>query len=643
MTWVAVAVGVGSAAVGAYSANKSASAQRDAAKAQANAASQPTNTDQSNQSTSTTSVSRGNPEVQQAVQDTLGAAQGLYQQNKANPILRRGVAGASGQMTQESNALQQLAENPNSNADINAASSYLQRTLAPQQTTGGAAPTLADLPPALQAAVNSHQMSLSQAAANAAANRPAFAAKFGATGQGTPAPTQQSNENSALGNNPVAQDLLGRLQNSSLDANSNALQNFINAGGGGTGITAGGGGANIFGAPNANGVTYSGAGATGGPDGPPVPAASYYTSSGGGGIGSAGGASGNYQAGPQIQDNSSNNSLFSQNAKAILAGKYLDPNDPTTQNYIKALNNEANTQLQQQLSQIAGKADAVGMYGGSGANLQQAYTRTQGLQGMDNADATALMTARGQGLDQITSTLGDVNTRDIAGSADATQLSVAAQNAAASGASSAAALQSAAADRAQQLQLTTRAQNLTALGDYVQNNQFGISQLGGLASGVDAQQNAAAGLAAGLNSAQYTGLGDAFNAASAVGSLNHAASSANSGIAFQNANAQETNLNNYLAQLGVIGGMEGSTSTNNASSNSQGTSQGPQYAPAYTTDPTGAAISGALGGGLAAWGALGGNSAAANYNANNYAPAGGVLAGNNGAPVGGVPGAYPTG
>lgn len=595
----------------AYAANKSAQGQRDAAKAQANAASQPTSNNQQNTSNSTTSVTHGQPELQNAVRDTLGASQDLYQQNKAAPVLRRGVAsGATPQVQDIANRITNLAENPASNASVNAGNQYVQNVLSPNRGGTAATPgaTLADLPTNLQASVKSGAMTVAQAAARAASNRPDFAAKFGADGMGKAGTPGQDPESAALGTNPVAQDLLKRLQGSNLDSGNTALERFIAAGGGGTGMTGNGGGADLFGDGSGGGGGTGGGGNTGGP---PLPPGWSTSVSSGGALGYSGGASAGYNGGPQIQDNSSDNSLFSKNAQAILGGKYLDPNDPTTKGYIDALNSQANAQLQQQLSQIGGRADAVGMYGGSGANLQAAFTRGQGLQAMNNADATALFNARQQGLSQISDTLGLVNNRDIAGSGLANNLAVEAQRTAAANAGAGASLQNAAADRALQLQLTTRQQNLSALGTYTQNNQFGINQLGQLASGLDAKQQAAAGLAPALNSAQYTGLQDAFGAQTQVGQLKSQNSAQNSAINFQNANAQQTNLDHYLAQLGVIGNMEGSTSTNTSTSNSSGSQQGPQYAPGYTTDPTGAAITAGLGAGLGAWGALGGTSAKA--------------------------------
>jgi hypothetical protein len=626
MGWIAAGM-IASAAVGAYSSNKQAQAQKDAAKKAAQAASSPTSQD----STATSTTVHGQPELQGAVRDTLGAAQDLYQQGKASPVQRRSVAsGATPQVTDLANRITAQATNPASNGGVNAANAYIQNVLAPPRSTGTPAATVNDLPPNLQPLVKSGQLSLSQAAARAAQNRPDFAAKFGANGLGTAAPSAQDRESAALGANPVAQDLLQRLRGSNLDSGNEALQRFIAAGGGGTGMT-GGPGANLFGEPSGG---VAGGASSGGPaDGPPLPYGYNTSAPAGSALGYSGGASEGYTAGPQIRDNSSDNSLFSTNAKAILGGKYMDPNDPVLKGYIDALNRQANEQLQQQLSQAAGKADAVGMYGGSGANLQAAFTRAQGLQGINDADAKALFTARQQGMDQIGQTLGLVNNRDIAGSADATQLSIAAQNRAAAAAASGASLQNAAADRALQLQLTTRGQNLTALGDYIQNNQFGINQLGGLASGLNSTQLAAAGLAPGLNAAQYTGLQDAFGAQAQVGQMRSAASAQNSAINFQNANAQQTNLDHYLAELGVIGNMEGTTTTNT----SHGLAQGPQYSGGAGIDPTAAAIAGGLGAGLGAWGALS-NTTGGGGNA-NYSPQGGVLAGYNG-PVGGQPGAY---
>src|SRR4051812_12628293 len=147
------------AGASAYAANKSASAQSDAAKKQAQAASAGTSSD----NTSTSTTTHGNPEVQGAVQDTLGAAQDLYQQGKFNPVQRRSVAsGATPQVTDIANRITAQAENPASNAGVNAANNYIQGVLSPKTGGGSGPPALTDLPPNLQAQVKSGSMSISQ-------------------------------------------------------------------------------------------------------------------------------------------------------------------------------------------------------------------------------------------------------------------------------------------------------------------------------------------------------------------------------------------------------------------------------------------------------------------------------------------------
>lgn len=569
---VAITGTVVAAGAAAYAAHSQASAASDAA----HAASAP----HTNASSSTSTTTHGSGALQGAIDNTIGAAQQIYYNG---PITRKptgsGVDKTTSSIAQQIEALGQAPP-----TTVNAANAFAQNLLTGGKSGAAALPTftpakLSDLPPPLQAKVNSGALSLSAATSQAVANRPDFAAKFGPQAQAAAqaaAANAPSAAQQALSSNPVAQDLYNRLGGSSLSASDDAIRNFLGGGNGLGGAAAGGG---------------SGPGAD--------PNSPYYGMAvqGGGGqvLASGGMAGGGSDLRSHITDQSSDNSLFSQNAQAILGGKYMDPNDPSLKGYLDALDHRNQLALQSQLDNVGDQFDKVGMYGGSGQALQSAQTRALGLQGMSDADSTAIFNARQQGLAQISDTLGQVNQRDIAGSGMASNESIAASGRAAGAASA-----------ADQLALAQRGQNLQAIGMLTQNNQYGIGQLGDLSNNLSQEQMSAAGLAPALNSAQYTGLQNAYNVASDVGKQQASANARNSQIAYQNANAAGQNLDDYMRRLGFVSNVEGSTTT----SNSNGTSSG--AGGAYGgPDPNAAAIAGAAGAGLSAWGILSQNNGGA--------------------------------
>lgn len=556
---VAITSAVVVAGTAAYAAHSQASAANNAAKA----ASGPKTQD----STSTSTTTHGSTAVQDALNNALSGATALY--NKG-PILRKGSgSGVDPTTSSIAGKIEQLGQK--APTTVNDANSFLQNLLTGGKS--GAQPsftpaTAADLPPALAAKVKAGTMTMDTAVQQASANRPDFNAKFGPGAQAAAANAPpQSAARQALSSNPVAQDLYSRLSGSSLSASDQAIRDFMNGGNGG------------------------------GPPSAPAgnPSSPYYGMgvSGGGTVLPSGGMSrGNGpDSNEEITDQSTDDSLFSKNAQAILGGKYMDPNDPSLKGYLDALDHRNQTALQQQLDQVGNSFNKIGMYGGSGQALTSSHTQAAGLQNMSDADASAIFGARQQGLQQIQDTLGQVNQRDIAGSGMASNEEIAAANRAASASGNAASL-------AQQLAIETRGQNLSALGMLTQNNQFGVGQLGGLASGLSQEQMNAAQLAPSLNEAQYTGLGHAFDVSKQMQQMRQAAAGRNSQIAYQNANAAGVSLDDYMRRLGYISNAQGTTTTDT----SHGTATGPSAGSGV--NPNAAAIAGAAGAGLAAWGSL---------------------------------------
>ena len=554
-----VTAAVVAAGVTAYAANKSANATNNAAKAASGPSSQTTH--------NTSTTTSGSAGVQDALNQALQGANQLYQQG---PILRKGGSN-SGVDAQTRNIGQQIINmGQQANPTLGSANEYLNRVISQDPTASQAAaayhaPTASDLPPNLQAQVASGKLSLSDAVNRAMTTRPDFAAKFtppppsaaGGAGGGSNAGSQ------ALDYNPVLQDLYGRLGGASLDQSSDLLSQFYQQGGGGTGETAAPAQAPM-------GSTY---------------AAGYINSSGQ--IvrpSSAGGAAG------VIGDSTAGPGLFNQYAQDELSGKYLDPNNPQLQAYLDVINRRGQQALQQQLDTVGDQADAVGMYGSSGQALQSSRTQAAGLQNIDDSLATATYQAYGDERNRMQDTAGLVNTRDV----DAAQIQAqAAEGAANRGASSS----EAAADRALDLQLQTRGQNLSALQSLQQNNQFGLGLLGNLGTQLSSDRTSAIGQAPGIDDAQYGGLQKALGVSQAFGQADAQAKARNAAIQWQNQNAQGVNLDSYMRRLGALGSTV-QTTTNDGQLDSSGHPVG------NVVDPTGASIAGGLGAGLSAWALL---------------------------------------
>lgn len=337
-----------------------------------------------------------------------------------------------------------------------------------------------------------------------------------------------------LGGNEVWQDLNGRLSGSNLDGGQNLLLQFL-----GGGYDPNGGGAG------------DGGGAGSGPYGPALTGAAYSNAAAqdramvaNGGVSTIG-------------DSTQTPGTFNDFAKGVLSGKYLDPNDPSLKAYLDVLRHQGQDQLDQQMRAVNDEFEGANMYGGSGLALERALTNSRGLQGIQDAQSTALFNSRGQGLQLMDSVSGQVNQRDISGAQINEQANESAAGRAASAASSADALQ-----------LARRGQNLDAINSYLQNNQFGVAQLAGLGNSLQGARNDATSMVPALNNNRYTGLNQAMGAAGTLQSMaqaeearKQAALNRKQDIDYQNANAQSNWLDQYLNRLGFFNGAGGTTHT----------------------------------------------------------------------------------
>lgn len=374
--------------------------------------------------------------------------------------------------------------------------------------------------------------------------------------------------------NPINDALAQRLLQEPTDA-ENMLREFIGGGlGGGTS------------APRNSGGTASGAGYgrtwTLDANGNTVPVVTP--------AGAGSGAGGGFTAtGPGIVPDTvgPSDAYFATELKKLMDS---GANDADIQAVIDAANADVNRGLTNSLWDLDAAAQGTGRLGGdTWAGL--------GSQARSDAAKQMLANASGVRLGEVANRralyqnlLGQVNTRDLGAMQDATNRYGIDQSAAAARAGSGAAAAAAAAQE--------RGQNLQALLAIQGGQQFNTGQLSGLGGQLSGDQVNAIQMAPGLAGINLSGLGAANNAAGnqvalrgaqiqggvARMGLNQQAQMFNSGL-------QQQQLNDYLRTVLGIGGLGGTSTT-----------QGTNVVPGLGLSPTGAAIQGGIGGGLAAWG-----------------------------------------
>lgn len=273
--------------------------------------------------------------------------------------------------------------------------------------------------------------------------------------------------------------------------------------------------------------------------------------------------------------------LFSTWARDVLGGKYIDPNDPNLAAYLETIQREGGEDLERELQDIGDEFEGVGMYGGSGLALERGYTRNKGNQKISDARTKALLDFRGQGLGLMDSVGGQVNQRDISAADIAASERSAANAAASSSAGNQAALDA-------QLQIANRGMNLDALGMFLQNNQFGLGELGDIGGSINQNRLGALDSLGDLNNLRFSGLDRAFGVSGQLGAQDAAQRQRREERRYQDALAPSRHLDEYMNRLGFFGSLGG---TSSSTSRTQGTTTGQQtVAPQYTPSPLAAGL-----------------------------------------------------
>lgn len=295
------------------------------------------------------------------------------------------------------------------------------------------------------------------------------------------------------------------------------------------------------------------------------------------------GGTGTGQGGGVVPD-ASGTGLFGTKVRELLDS---GGSDADLQTIIDAQNADINRGLSQSLWDLDAQAQGTGRFGGD---------MWAGLQNQARGDAVGQMgtfaskTRLGELADRRSlyqNLLGQVNARDIASMSDQTQRYGINASASAAG-----------AGNAEANALARRGQDLSALGMLLDNQQFNTGQLSGLGDRLSTDQLSSIGMAPDLAGISLAGLGAANQAAGNQVSLRGAQISGGVARAGQNLQAQMFNsglqqqqLNDYLRTVMGLGSMGGSSHT-----------EGSNVVPGLGVNPTGAAIQGGVGAGLAAWG-----------------------------------------
>jgi hypothetical protein len=269
-------------------------------------------------------------------------------------------------------------------------------------------------------------------------------------------------------------------------------------------------------------------------------------------------------------------------------------NDADLQGVIDSANADVLRNQQNSLWDLDAAAQGTGRLGGD---------TWRGLGNQARSDAARQMASNASGvrLSELENRralyqnlLGQVNTRDLSAMQDTTQRANAAM------ANSSARAGSGSADAA-----AARAQNLQAILAIQQGQQYNRGQLAGLGGQLSSDQINAIQQAPGLAGINLSGLGQANNAAGTMVGLRSAQiqggaarAATNATIRGQDLNAsmfnaqqQQEQVNSYLRTVLGLGGLGGTSTT-----------QGTNVIPGLGVNPTGAAIQGGLGAGLAYYG-----------------------------------------
>lgn len=328
---------------------------------------------------------------------------------------------------------------------------------------------------------------------------------------------------------------------------------------------------------------FLGAGGAGGSQGGGWDPYSEGGGSGGGGgfrgsSASAAAADRQMVAGGGPADSTATPGLFNGTVRRLLA---QGTDQETIQQIIDAQNADVTRGMQRNLWDLDAQSQGTGRLGGDTWKGLYNDTERNAASEMAQYSGQTRLGANAQQNALYESLLGQVNARDLGAMNDATQRY---------GISSSAS--SAAAGNASAAELARRGQNLQALGMLMDDRQFNTGQLSGLGNALTQAQLGAIGEAPGLAGIANAGLGQANNAAGNEVALRQAQISGGNARAalnqqaqIYNANAAQSQLNDYLRTVMGIGSLGGSTHT-----------EGSNVQPInYTGSSTGAAIGSGLG------------------------------------------------
>lgn len=389
------------------------------------------------------------------------------------------------------------------------------------------------------------------------------------------------------GYNPVLNRLTGRLESNADQANArNLLMGFIGEN------NRAGGAAGGNGSPTGGNTGSGGRGATVsyGTPGSRAESRQAYQSlvSGGGTGGMAGG----------VPDTMKTQSYFGDETRKIMDEQ---ANEAELSSLIASMNEDVEKGMYRDLAQLDAASQRSGRFGGDMWKGMNTDAREEALQEMTKTASGVRVGDRESRRQARLAALAGVNQRDQA----LLGANVQREGIAANERSSSAASSAAYGAQADQLALAKRGQDLQAISQLMGNEEFNLGQLGQVGGQLSSDRIGTLGLVPGLEGIGLQGLQTALGAGGGLTDLrgqNVQQSIANANNRLQqqglnqqsamwNAGQQQSMINNYLGTLVNIGSMGGSQRT-------VGTN-----APQGGFSPSGAAIQGALGGGLAAYGA----------------------------------------
>ncbi len=392
------------------------------------------------------------------------------------------------------------------------------------------------------------------------------------------------------GYNPILDRQAQRLE---ADADSRVgrdlLLDFLDEndrGGGGGNPSYGGNGNGSGGRTGGANVQYGYQAGTGG-----APAPMQY-----GGPGGPGGPNGG------VPDTMVPDSYFGTETRRLMDEQ---ANDAELQTLIDAMNADVERSMFRDQAQLDAAAAGAGRFGGDMWKGMSRDAREEALQEMLKTSSSVRVGDRESRRQARLAALAGVNQRDLGLLGANVQREGIAANERAAGAAAGAG----AAAMQDQLALARRGQDLDALSQLLDYEQFGLGQISGIGGQLSSDQLAAMGMIPGLEGVGLAGLDVATRSGGGMvdlagqrlqaGAARQAANLQQQGLNLQraqfNAGMGQGQLNDYLATLRNIGSLGGSSRT-----------VGSNVQPGLGVNPTAAAIQGGIGGGLAGYGAVAG-------------------------------------